>query len=195
MAATSLDILVSRTGGITGCEIGVGSGNPALDEAACRVASGLDLVYRGRCEDCGDQRQPLQVVWRRRHGSHIRFPLLSRYDHGPALPRDAADTRTASHYEAFERHLLPPADAPDEPPPPDRTYRNAQVRLAYSLGPDGRVATCQVAVSSGNAALDQWLCRRISRRVQFTSRTDIFGDPAPSAELRPIALDLDRLFR
>lgn len=72
----NLDLIVDPEAGIIGCEIGVGSGSAALDEAACALARGIRLRYRQPCDDCFRDKVPVQVVWNRKE-SRVRLPLAS----------------------------------------------------------------------------------------------------------------------
>ena len=49
------------------------------------------------------------------------------------------------------------------------------VRLG--VGPDGRVTSCDVTSSSGNASLDQAACRNLQRRARFEPALDREGNP------------------
>ncbi len=184
----SLDLRVSGPGGIIGCEIGVGSGNKALDEAACRVARRLDLRYASPCEACGEERLPLQVVWRKR-GSHIRLPLATPYrDPGPPIPRDPADSRTASAYRIIPRLLAPDLSPADFASLPDKSHGVRIVQARVSVDSNGRATDCAIRTSSGNAAIDQRICELLVKRGRFLPRTDVFGDPVPSGV--PLSIDL-----
>lgn len=50
-------------------------------------------------------------------------------------------------------------------------------RLAILVGPDGRVARCGVANSSGNAELDRALCAILEPRMRWASARDKAGNP------------------
>jgi len=51
-----------------------------------------------------------------------------------------------------------------------------QVRL--TIGPDGRVANCQISRSSGSNALDRATCRILQRRMKFHPALNRKGRPA-----------------
>jgi len=187
----SLDLLVTGPGGITGCEIGIGSGNPALDEAACRVARRLDLRYARPCDACGENRLPLQIVWRKR-GSHIRLPLVTPYYRaGLPMLRDPADSRTATTFRIAARALAPAASRSDFADLPDKSHPVRTIRINLSIGVDGRTTGCTVQTSSGNPAIDQRVCEWLYKKARFEPRTDVFGDPVPSQ--RSFGLDLNTL--
>jgi TonB family protein len=54
--------------------------------------------------------------------------------------------------------------------------REGSSRVAVSIGPDGRIDTCQVIVSSGHADLDEASCRA-ARRSSYWPATDAKGEP------------------
>lgn len=98
---------------------------------------------------------------------------------------------------------LPPAPTPPAPPPPPRVvppqraranlnsyfsaddYPAAALRgndqgttgFRLTIGPNGRVADCQVTSSSGSAALDQATCRILRSRARYTPARDSSGNP------------------
>jgi outer membrane biosynthesis protein TonB len=177
----SLELFTSPAGEVR-CEIGFGSGNAALDAAACGVAGRLELSYTWPCDDwCGSARLPLQVVWRRR-GSHIRLPLPGprRTGDRPPPPRDPADRRAAqSQSYSYERPRLV-LTADDFRRLADRTLFNPMVRLDLLVDEQGRVRRCVVPRGSGNEAVDRRVCALAAERLRFPVRTDIFGDPVPN---------------
>jgi hypothetical protein len=193
-----LDLLVDPERGITGCEIGASSGNPVLDARACEVAQTLVLDYRSGCDGAcgGAERLPLQVVWARR-GSHIRFPLLPPSLNIPQFaaseetetPRDPADTRPLRRSKEIGVSLPHP---PDIGRPVDASYRNAQADYAYEIGPDGVLRSCRAEHSSGNAALDAWLCQSLFQRILQVFPTDVFGNPVPTRGIYRYYLDRDQ---
>jgi len=97
--------------------------------------------------------------------------------------------------------MSPPAPPP--PPPPPRKTQSAQsargdlrtlfsaddypasaqsagaegtVRASLSIGPDGRVASCNVTQSSGNPSLDSATCNILRRRAKFIPARDSNGN-------------------
>jgi hypothetical protein len=183
-----LDLLIDPALGITGCEVGVSSGNPLLDERACAVARGLRLAYAHPCDSwCEPERLPLQVVWAQR-GSHIRFPLLSEHNPGPEMPRDPADTRTVRHFNPFSG-VQPPA-GPPQPRPGDLGYREARPVYAFEIDAGMHLVGCRTVRSTGNEALDRWLCHTLTSRMSFLPGTDAFGNAV--ARSGTVTLDLAR---
>src|SRR5437868_8668455 len=100
-------------------------------------------------------------------------------------------------------YVPPVAPAPPPPPPPPRKVQSAQsakgdLRTLFSaddypasaqaagaegtsqatitIGPDGRVAGCNIIRSSGNSALDAATCNIIRRRAKFVPAKDSNGN-------------------
>lgn len=97
----------------------------------------------------------------------------------------------------------PPAPPPPPPPPPPRTVEPARARanlasyvsnddypaaairaeeqgttrFRLTVGPNGRVADCQVTGSSGSSSLDSTTCRLMRSRAKFSPATDSNGQP------------------
>jgi TonB family protein len=159
----ALDLDLSAEKGVTNCRIGISSGNPALDEAACRVARTLPVRYSQPCEFCLDHTLPLQIVWKKA-GSLIRRPL-------PAdSPAYVGDRRQIAG-------SLAPADFAKLA---DRSVSRHLVSPLLAIDKDGKPTQCvSWGYSSGNAAVDARLCALILKRMLYSPRTDVFGDPAP----------------
>ena len=67
---------------------------------------------------------------------------------------------------------------------PSRALREEQegvTRFRVSVGPDGRVASCDVTGSSGSSELDSATCSLITRRGRFNPATDGEGLPTSSS--------------
>ena len=54
---------------------------------------------------------------------------------------------------------------------------SGQARLALSIGPDGRVARCSIANSSGNGQVDAALCAIVEPRMRWAAARDTAGNP------------------
>jgi len=163
----SLDLLIDPARGVTGCEVGVSSGNPLLDERACAVARRLQLAYAHPCDSwCEAERLPLQVVWARQ-GSHIRFPLLSDGGSGPDMPRDPADARPVRRFNPLSG--VQPPEGPRQPRPADLGYREARPVYAFEIDAAMRLVGCRTIRSTGNQALDRWLCHTLTSRIDRKS--------------------------
>ncbi len=187
-AIVGLDLIVTPEG-VGDCVIGVGSGDAALDAASCAAARRVELVYSRPCEICPSVNVPLQVVWRRRGGSHVRFPLPWTTRMGDNTPiRDPADTRTTETYVPSPRpgaFVVMPAYYRRIA---DRTMQRPRMVAVVGLDERGRVTSCRTAGSTGNVEIDRRTCTLIVERARFTPPTDVFGDPIAS-EAR-ITIDL-----
>ena len=58
-----------------------------------------------------------------------------------------------------------------------REEREGTTSFRVTVGPDGRVADCQVTSSSGSPDLDEATCANVRRRGRFTPATDGEGQP------------------
>ncbi len=124
----------------------------------------------------------------------------------PPLVRMQAPTPPIQVIESPTPPPIPPvvqAPAPPPPPPPPRKVQSAQsakgdLRSLFSaddypasaqasgaegtsqatitIGPDGRVAGCNITRSSGNSALDAATCNIIRRRAKFVPAKDSNGN-------------------
>lgn len=177
----SLDLVVTQERGVVDCVIGVNSGDSALDAASCAAARRVDLVYSRPCETCPGANVPLQIVWRRRGGSHVRFPLPWTTMMGVRTPiRDPADTRTATTYLPGPRpdRFVPAPD--DYRSVADRTMQRPNMSANVAISAEGRVTSCRTQRSTGNVEIDRRTCALIVDKVRFQPRTDVFGDPVAS---------------
>ena len=61
---------------------------------------------------------------------------------------------------------------------------NAQGTTGFRLtiGPNGRVAACEVTSSSGSVALDRASCRILTSRARYTPARDSFGNPTSGTD-------------
>lgn len=58
-----------------------------------------------------------------------------------------------------------------------REEREGTTGFRVSVGPDGRVTSCQVTSSSGSPDLDDAACKNVQRRARFNPATDGEGKP------------------
>jgi protein TonB len=58
-----------------------------------------------------------------------------------------------------------------------REERQGVTSFHVTVGPDGRVTSCQVTGSSGSPDLDEATCSNVTRRARFTPATDGEGNP------------------
>jgi protein TonB len=109
-------------------------------------------------------------------------------------------------------YIPPVAPAPPPPPPPPRKVQSAQsakgdlrslfsaddypasaqssgaegtVQATLTIGPDGRVVSCNVSRSSGNSSLDSTTCNILRRRAKFTPARDSNGQPTTDTVSTP----------
>jgi hypothetical protein len=188
-----LDLLVTAANGIEGCTVGLSSGDAALDSAACEVARTIPLRYQRPCVDCRGAALPLQVVWRRGGGSHIRYPLpapsLAAIGFGPPV-KDPADTRTAVSYRRDPEPLPFPIGRSDYRAVRDRAMTSTEFRGLLDIDASGRITLCRALGATGNPAIERRTCELFVRRARAVPRTDVFGDPVASTRV-PVRLPLD----
>jgi len=67
----------------------------------------------------------------------------------------------------------------DYPPNLANAGIGGRVSAEIEVGTDGRVTSCRVTRSSGNAQLDSLTCRLIEQRYRFRPSTDRYGRPVP----------------
>ena len=65
----------------------------------------------------------------------------------------------------------------DYPSRAQREGKEGVTRFRVTIGPDGRVASCEITGSSGSADLDSTTCSLITRRARFNPATDGEGNP------------------
>lgn len=58
-----------------------------------------------------------------------------------------------------------------------REEREGTTGFRVTVGPDGRVTSCEVTSSSGSADLDEATCANVQRRARFTPAMDGEGNP------------------
>jgi periplasmic protein TonB len=58
-----------------------------------------------------------------------------------------------------------------------REERQGVTSFRVTVGPDGKVTSCQVTGSSGSPDLDEATCSNVTRRARFTPATDGDGNP------------------
>lgn len=181
---TSLELSIVAGKGAVDCTIGIGSGNAALDEAACAVASTLPLSYLNPCEICGTLNYPLQFAWLEK-GSHIRVPLPwgSRSSPPESMPRDPADTRPIRARVPVRGAPFLGLSAKDFATIADKSLRNPFPAFRLAIDRDGKVTGCGVQKSTGNPAIDAHVCALFSTS-RFGLMTDVFGDPVANTQIQ-----------
>lgn len=111
--------------------------------------------------------------------------------------------------------VIPPVTAPPAPATPDRSralrprgreaewvttddYPSSAIReeaegttgTRLQVSAEGRVTSCEVTSSSGNAALDQAACRNLQRRARFEPALDRDGNPTASTYTKRVRWQL-----
>lgn len=110
--------------------------------------------------------------------------------------------------------VAPPVMAPPAPPPPPAPHKvqsaisskgslaslfteddypasalssgaEGTAQASITIGPDGRVISCNITRSSGNGALDAATCNVIRRRAKFTPARDSNGNPTTDTQSTP----------
>jgi protein TonB len=108
-----------------------------------------------------------------------------------------------------------PPPPPPPPPPPRAAQRGAELRSGsisdddypssalraeaqgttvarFTIGPDGRVTSCTVTGSSGNAALDSTTCSLIQRRFRYRPAIGADGNPTSETKTQRIVWRIPR---
>ncbi|MFN3515852.1 MAG: energy transducer TonB [Novosphingobium sp.] len=70
-----------------------------------------------------------------------------------------------------------PARTNDYPTRALREEREGTSGFRVTVGPDGRVTSCEITSSSGSPDLDQAACSNVQRRARFNPATDSEGNP------------------
>lgn len=74
----------------------------------------------------------------------------------------------------------------DYPPEAIRAEQEGAVRVAWTIGIDGRIRDCHVTESSGVASLDAAPCRGLVRRARYQPATDASGKPIATTKTRRV---------
>jgi TonB family protein len=72
--------------------------------------------------------------------------------------------------------------ADDYPAAALRANEQGTTEFRLTIGPNGRVAACEVSRSSGSAALDQATCRILRSRARYTPARDSRGNPTTGGD-------------
>lgn len=73
------------------------------------------------------------------------------------------------------------ANPNDYPSGPLRREEEGRTRFRVTVGPDGRVTSCDITGSSGSGELDSTTCSLVTRRGRFNPATDGEGNPVAGA--------------
>jgi protein TonB len=86
---------------------------------------------------------------------------------------------------------VPESDVPvDYPPDALRAGLTGTVEVRYTIGPDGRVHDCAVAVSSGHPSLDAATCPLLQQRVRYEPARDARGNPTSASRTQRVRWEL-----
>ena len=99
-------------------------------------------------------------------------PLASAEAQGPTSTGGSSATVASLIRGAFNNDS-------DYPSAARRREEQGTVRVAYTVGTDGRVSNCAVVQSSGSSSLDSTTCRIFERRFRYTPARDATGNPVP----------------
>jgi protein TonB len=75
--------------------------------------------------------------------------------------------------------------ADDYPASAQSSGAEGTVQATLTIGPDGRVVSCNVSRSSGNSSLDSTTCNILRRRAKFTPARDSNGQPTTDTVSTP----------
>src|SRR4051794_31050668 len=106
-------------------------------------------------------------------------PLIQVVPPAPPSPPPPMDYfKRAVPPRLLSRELISEADYPSYA---QQLGQQGEVKVALTIGEDGRVTSCFVEKSSGFPALDGATCRLLRMRAQFSPARDAAGNPVPSA--------------
>jgi protein TonB len=92
----------------------------------------------------------------------------------PAPPPPPRKTQSATSAKGDLRTLF---SSDDYPASAQASGAEGTARATLSIGPDGRVAGCNITQSTGNGALDSATCNILRRRAKFVPARDSNGNP------------------
>ena len=182
---TSIELTIAPDTGTTKCDVGVGSGDQGLDNAACVVAMKLPLRYDEPCTVCV-RTLPLQFVWLR-HGSYIRVPLPTKGTYHPKfIKRDPADPTPQAQTEP-SRHIISVGPLVNAKDIAASSASNFRPSLWLTIDETGKVTNCSINRSTGDLTLDARICG-VMGKTTYSVITDIFGDPVPNRMIQYVNL-------
>lgn len=101
----------------------------------------------------------------------------------PAAPSQARGARPRGNAQSW-------VTTDDYPSSAQREGAEGSTGTRMTIGPDGRVQSCEVTSSSGNSALDQAACRNLTRRARYDPALDRDGNPTTSTATRNVRWQL-----
>ena len=94
--------------------------------------------------------------------------------------------------EPLDRQPIESLFSPDDYPAAGDGTRGV-VSVVLTIDPGGRVVSCGIQQSSGQAVLDMYTCNTLRRRSRFTPAADASGNPVIGQI--PVQVDWDEVFR
>jgi TonB family protein len=113
----------------------------------------------------------------------------------PPLPAPPLSTPPRASPDAQGPKLLDGAQlitADDYPARAQREGREGAVRVGLEVGPDGRVARCSIAVSSGHSDLDDLTCKLFVQRARFDPARNLDGEAIASRYTNRVRWQIQR---
>ena len=157
-------LTVGPDGRVANCIVFSSSGTPSLDDTTCSIMRRRARFTPARGLDGNPTSDSLsaRITWR------IDEEPPAPDDEAAATPAIVQRTRPVSPLPDLVRLADYPAEAVSQ-------SRQGRTALILSVGPDGRVASCQVRTSSGSPDLDEAACRLMRERARFTPARDSQG--------------------
>jgi len=94
----------------------------------------------------------------------------------PAPPAPPAPPRKVVSAQSAKGDLRSLFSGDDYPASAQSAGAEGTVRASLTIGPDGRVAGCNIIQSSGNGSLDSATCNILRRRAKFVPARDSNGN-------------------
>ena len=122
---------------------------------------------------------PIQVV------ESPVIPPIPQVVAAPPAPPAPPPPRKVQSAQSAKGDLRTLFSADDYPASALSAGAEGTVRASLTIGPDGRVASCNVTQSSGNGSLDSATCNILRRRAKFTPAKDSNGQPVSDTITTP----------
>ena len=159
-------LVVGPDGRVANCSVIASSGTPSLDDTTCSI-----MRRRARFTPARDQygnptsdSLSARITWR-----------IAEDEAPPAPDEEAAETPEIVQRTRPVSSLAGLASLADYPAEAVSQSRQGRTALILSVGPDGRVESCEVRASSGSPDLDEAACRVMRERARFTPARDSQG--------------------
>jgi protein TonB len=103
----------------------------------------------------------------------------------PAPPAPVPPPRKVQSAQSAKGDLRTLFSADDYPASAQSAGAEGTAQAQLTVGPDGRVESCNITRSSGNSALDSATCNILRRRAKFTPARDSNGQPTTDTVTTP----------